>query len=130
MGGMRNALAAFLLLVTAAACTGCPHPGPGPVEPGPGKVISCGTAAIQACAPEALPAVNGCLAGAGDIVTCLVGLIKPTGCLTYEVISCLVRHEGSAAAKAASANPADTVDTRRAARAKEYIERQQIQFQD
>jgi hypothetical protein len=128
---MRNALAAALLfLIAAVACSGCPHPGPGPVEPGPGKIISCGTAAIEACAPQALPAVNGCLAGTGDIVSCLVGLIQPTGCLTYEVISCLVRHEGSAAAKAASANPADAVDTRRAARAKEYLERQQIRFQD
>lgn len=128
---MRNALAALLLLVTAAACSGCPHPQPGPVEPpGPGKVITCGTNAIEACAPEALPAVNDCLAGAGDVVSCLVGLIKPAGCLTYEVISCLVRHEGSAAAAASRANPSDSTDARRAARAKEFIDRQQIQFKD
>jgi hypothetical protein len=129
MAVMKNALAAVLLVV-ALASSACPHPTPGPVEPGPGKVISCGTQAIQSCAPGALPAVNGCLAGIGDIVSCLIGLIQPAGCLTYEVISCLVRHEGSAAATAASKNPDDTVDKRRAARAQEFITRQKLQFQD
>lgn len=127
---MNKVLAAVLLVLSVAALPACPHPQPGPVVPGPGKVITCGTNAIQTCGPEALPAVNECLAGLDDVVGCLIGLIKPAGCLTYEVIACLVRHEGSAAGTAARANPADTVDVRRAARAKEFIDRQQIQFQD
>lgn len=126
MGGMK--LFAALLAIALLACSGCPHPGPGPGEPG--KVIKCATGAVQACAPEALPAVNGCLAGAGDVVACILSLIQPAGCITYEVVSCLVRHEGAAAAAAARENPEDGVDVRRAARAKEFLARQGVTFLD
>lgn len=105
---------------------GCPHPGPGPVTPG--GVISCGAEAVQSCAPSALPAVNECLAGTSNVTSCLLGLIQPVGCITREVIACLVQHEGGAAEHASKANPADKRDARIAVRAREYLEGQGVKF--
>lgn len=120
----------LLLLVLALALSACPKPIPEPGEPTKPNVITCGVNAIQQCAPEALPAVNACLAGMDDIVTCVIGLIKPGTCLVYETLVCVLRHEGSAAALAAKANPDNTLDARRAARAKEFLERTGAQFGD
>lgn len=116
-------------IAIAIACIACPHPVPGTVEPHPG-IVQCGTNAVQKCAPGAVPAVNGCLAGTSEIVSCLLGLIQPAGCITYEVIACLTRHEGRAAERAYAANPDDTRDRRRAMRAAEFLEKTGATFAD
>jgi len=116
----------YAALVVAIAA--CPRPQP---QPGPAHgIVECGAKAVQACAPGALPAVNECLSGTGDVTTCLLGLIQPAGCVTYEVVACLVRHEGQAAEHAYQANPKDTRDRWRADRAKEFLERTGAQFND
>lgn len=114
------------LFVAALFLAACPKPGPGPT-PIPG-LVECGTDAIQACASSALPGVNECLSGKGDVVTCILGLIQPAGCITYEVVACLTQHEGSAAEHAAQTNPANTRDARRAARAREFLEKTGARF--
>jgi hypothetical protein len=118
----------FALLLFLVA--GCPKPSPG-VEAGPHPgVVQCGTNAVEKCAPSALPAVNGCLTGRGDITSCLISLIHPAACWTYEVVVCLTRHEGAAAQRAYDLNPQDTRDGWRAQRAKEFLDKQQVQFSD
>jgi hypothetical protein len=119
----------FLILTLVLFFPACPHPVPGTVEPHPG-IVQCGTEAISRCAPGAVPAVNECLAGTGEITSCLLGLIQPAGCITYEVIACLTRHEGAAAERAFEANPADVRDQRRAARAQEFLDKTGAQFAD
>lgn len=119
---------ALIGIAAALLVSGCPKPPPGPGEPH--GIVQCGTEAVQACAPSALPAVNGCLSGTGDVTSCLLGLIQPVGCITYEVVACLVRHEGSAAEHAWQANPEDTRDHWRAQRAKEFLEGQRVKFND
>jgi hypothetical protein len=116
------------LIIGVVDLAACPHPTPGPGAPH--GIVQCGTEAVQACAPSALPAVNECLSGSGDVTSCLLGLIQPAGCVTYEVIACLVRHEGSAAEHAYQANPQDTRDHWRAQRAREFLEGQRVQFND
>jgi hypothetical protein len=64
------------------------------------------------------------------VTSCLIGLIQPAGCVTYETVACLVRHEGAAAEHASQANPDDTRDARRAARAKAFLTGQGVQFAD
>src|SRR4051794_33018375 len=120
---------AQLLCLAVFAVAACPKPPPGPGEPRP-SVIACGTAAVEKCAPQALPAVNECLSGTGDVTSCLLSLIQPAGCVTYETVACLVRHEGAAAEHASQANSGDTRDARRAARAREFISKQGVQFSD
>jgi hypothetical protein len=110
------------------ACMGCPKPVPG-TPPRPG-IVQCGTKAVEKCAPGALPGVNECLAGQSEIVTCLLGLIQPAGCITYEVVACLTRHEGAAAERAYQANPDDLRDRRRAIRAAEFIDKTGAKFAD
>lgn len=110
---MKRVLCLVVLLVA------CPKPGPGPVShPNP---IQCASEAVQKCAPGALPAVNECLSGTGNVVDCLLGLIMPAGCLSYETICCLVRHEGSAAQHAYEVNHEDTRDHWRAQRARQFL---------
>lgn len=116
-----------LLLLAALALAACPKPTPGgPVVVHP--FVDCSLSAVQQCAPQALPAVNECLAGHGDVTTCLLGLIKPGTCLVYETVACLVRHEGDIAERAAARNPGDAVDVRRAARAREFLDGQHVTF--
>jgi hypothetical protein len=116
-----------LFPVLAVLALACPRPQP-PGVPTHG-IVQCGTEAIQKCAPGALPAVNECLSGQGDVTDCLLGLIMPAGCVTYEVVACLVRHEGAAADHAAQANPADALDVRRARRAREFLAKTGAQFE-
>jgi hypothetical protein len=126
-----NTLLKLTVLVAALSVTACPHPGPGPGEPGVGsKIVHCGTDAVAKCAPGAMPAVNECLAGTSDITSCLMSLIQPAGCVTYEVIACLTRREGTASRRAADANPDDTVSKRKASRAEEFLSKQGVQFAD
>jgi hypothetical protein len=125
MHSVRALAVLFLLLCS------CPKPPVGPVEPGtPSKLVTCGAQAVQTCAAGAVPAINQCLAGIGDVTSCLLGLIKPGACITYEVIACVVRHEGNAARAAYQNNPDDARDGHRAKRAEEYLAGQGIKFAD
>lgn len=87
------------------------------------RVIDCASQAVAGHAPEALGPVNSCLAGEGDIQACLLGLTQPAIGITVDVVGCLTRKEGSAASAASQANPSDTVDARKATRAKEFLEK-------
>lgn len=118
-------LAILSVLVVVPSCkTGGGEP------TGPGKAISCGGDALAHCAPDLLGPTNECLAGTGDVVACVTGFLKPAGCMGLDVLACMVRHEGSAASAAASANPNNTVDARRAERAREFIRREGVTFKD
>jgi hypothetical protein len=114
---MRRLLLPLFLLLAA-----CPKPPPGPGEPHP-QPVNCIPGMIAACAPVVIPLINECLAGAGDVVPCVLGITKVAGCATYEILACVVRARGGEAARSAQANPADTRDARMADRAKEYLER-------
>ena len=108
----------------------CPKPGPGPGQPPAPGVVQCSADAVQKCAAQALPAVNECLSGQGDITVCLIGLIQPAGCITYEVVVCLTRHEGAASMHAFEENVNDSRDAWRANRAREFLDKQQVRFDD
>lgn len=125
---MKTTLFLFAL-VGCLAFSACPHPGPNPEPITPGKVISCISNSVQAHAPEVLPQVNECLAGTSDITSCLWGLVKPAVGVTIDVIACVVRHEGRAAAMAASDDTsAGTREMRRAQRAREFLEKGGFEF--
>jgi hypothetical protein len=114
------------LILAALLLAACPKPTP---DGGIGqRIVHCGSEAVQNCAPGALPAVNGCLTGTGDVTACVLSLIQPAGCVTYEVVACLVRHEGEAATAAYSANHSDTRDAWRSARAREFLENTKPEF--
>lgn len=120
----------ILLFVLALSCTPKPPTPENPGSPRP-AIVKCGVDAVTKAAPKALPLVNECLAAiSGDVTSCLLGLIKPAIDITYEVIVCLTRNEGAAANAAAQANPENTVDARRAARAREFLAGQGVQFAD
>lgn len=122
-----------------AGALGCPKPTPGPGEPHAGGPLHCGTQAISACAPKALPVIYSCLDGTGDATACLMGLIAPVGCAAYEVVACLVRGEGAKAEHMAQAETPTAVGVmgqvgpaywRRAARAKEFLEKTGAHFSE
>ena len=113
----------FLLVLVLAA--GCPRPIPGQPPNTGQRIVKCATDAIQACAPQVLPAVNECLSGSGAVTDCLLGLIKPGTCVTYEVVACLVKHEGDAAARIRGSARDNIV----AARAADFIALQGIVFE-
>ena len=115
------AVAAFMLTFAVLSASCQPKPGTNGGLGNPG-LISCGTQAVTDHATEAMPAVNACLSGTSDIVTCLLGLVRPAVGIGVDVIGCLTRHEGAAASAVSQANPADTVDARRAARAREFLQ--------
>lgn len=87
------------------------------------RVIDCASQAVANHAPEALGPVNVCLAGEGDVQACLLGLVRPAVGITLDVVGCLTRKEGSAASAASQANPENTVDARRAARSRTFLEK-------
>jgi hypothetical protein len=117
---------------------GCPKPPPDVGEPHASGPMRCGTVAIEACAPSALPLIYSCLDGTGDATSCLMGLIRPVGCAAYEVIACLVRGEGYKAEQLAQAEskntavgvmgPTEPTNWRRAQRAKEFLEKTHAEF--
>lgn len=118
---------AVLLTILALGCT--PRTGGG--EPtGPSKIVSCGGEALAHCAPDMLGPTNECLAGSGDIVSCLMGFTRPAACAGLDIVACMVRHEGAAAKAAAASNPNNTVDARRSARAEEFLRRKNVAFAD
>jgi hypothetical protein len=130
---MRNIYLVITLFLVAA----CPHPQPGPgAPPAP---ISCGSQAVEACAPEVLPGIYACLDGTGDITSCVMTtVVKPLGCAAYEVVACWVRGEGAKAEHLAQAErqspmvgimgPVGPDNWRRAARAKEFLSRTGAKF--
>lgn len=113
-------IATALVVSCLAACQPKPAGGGGLGSPG---IISCGTQAVAAAAPQALGPVNACLAGGGDIQACLLGLIQPALNITLATIGCLTRHEGAAASAASQANPGDGLDRQKAQRAREFLEK-------
>lgn len=129
---MRN----IYLVITLFLLAACPHPQPGPGTP-PAS-ISCGSQAVEACSPSAMPGVLGCLDATEDATACLLGLVRPVGCAAYEIVACLVRGEGSRAEHAAQAERSSPMvgimgsmgpdNWRRAARAKEFLARTGAKF--
>lgn len=118
-----------LLVVVALSFLACPKPTPpGPGEPKP--PAQCSGHLIEQCAPQVLPLVNECLAGNGDTVGCVLAITRVVGCATYEILACVVRHEGDAAKAASSRNPGDLVDHRRAVRAQEFLDKTGARFAD
>jgi hypothetical protein len=108
-------------IVIAALCLGCqPKPAGGGGLGSPG-VVSCGTKAVGDHAVDALPGVNRCLGGDGDVMACLLGLVQPALGIVLETVACVTKHEGAAAHAAAQANPGDTMDLHRANRAREFL---------
>lgn len=121
---------AVALLAAACLASGCAGKGPAPAAVvTAGHVVNCGASAVAQCAPQALGQVNECLGGQGDVTTCLLALIATNApCLASDIIACIVHHEGTQAAADAAANPADTREARRAARASEYLAGQHVIF--
>jgi hypothetical protein len=119
---MKRALLFLALVCSTAllipACRAKPDGGLGAP-----RVIDCASQTVAAHAPESLGPVNTCLAGDGDIQACLLGLLQPAIGITVDVVGCLTRKEGSAASAASQANPDDAVDAKRAARAKDFLEK-------
>jgi hypothetical protein len=129
-----------LLAVALAACAHQPPPAPGEPPPPPSR-IHCGTEALEVCAPAVLSGIYGCIDGTDDIVSCLMGsVVKPLPCAAFEVVACLVRGEGAKAEHLAQAEasspirgvmgPAGSTSWRRAARAKQFLERTGAKFDD
>lgn len=121
-----STLLALALLVSVLAC----NPKPGQQPPTARGMIDCGSQAIVNRAPDLLPGVNQCLGGSGDITMCLVGLAGASVGVVADTVACLARHEGAAAASAAKENPFNEADKRRAARAREFLEKNDIRFTD
>lgn len=119
---------AALLVVVLLSLAACPKPTPG--TDGPRPPVACAVKAVEGCAPQVLGLVNECLAAEGDTVPCLLGVTKIVGCATWEIIACVVRHEGDAAARASARNPNDLVDHRRAIRAQDFLDRTGARFTD
>lgn len=113
-----NAIAAVLLImailviIAAVTVAGCRPP---PPDSTLGRVIRCSSPAVQKCWPSVLPSVNTCAASENDGVACLVGLIRPVGCLAEDVIACVARRQGAEFNHAAQANPDDARSARAAA---------------
>lgn len=121
-------IAVWVLTVFVLVVAGCPKPTPGTH---PGGVLECSSEAVKAHWPEALPAVNRCLAATPDSAwwNCLVGLINPVVGITEEVVACVVRGTGDRYRQASAANPRDEISAVAASRAAEFLTRQGYRFQ-
>lgn len=124
-GGAAVGLLLLLVLVSLLLFPGCPRPTPDGHVPPPAK---CSGQILEQCGPLALPLVNECLMNQADVVSCILGITKVVGCATYEILSCVVRSQGDAAAAAYQANPLDTRDHWRAQRAAEFLSKTQASF--
>lgn len=124
---LRILITVWALTVFALVVAGCPKPTP---QTHPGGILECSSDAVKAHWPDALPAVNRCLAAAADSAwfDCLVGLISPVAGITEEVIGCVVRGTGDRYRQAASANPRDAVSAVAASRAAEFLNHQGYTF--
>lgn len=118
---LAKLLAALAVFLALPAC----HPQGKDSGLGAPRVIDCASQAIGAHAGEALGPVNGCLAGEGSVDACLLSLLAPAAGITVDLIGCLVKKEGSAASAASQANPDDSADAQRSARAKEFLSHMQ-----
>jgi hypothetical protein len=126
---LQGLLCALTMVALAVDLGGCPRPPPGPGTP-PSAPAVCSGNLIAECAPQVLPLVGECLAATSDVVACVLGITRLVGCATYEILACVVRHEGSAASAAYQANHEDTRDHWRAQRAREFIERTGAKFNE
>jgi hypothetical protein len=109
-------------VVCAALFLGC-QPRPRADGLGSPGIIDCGSKAVADHAIDALPGVNRCLSGEGDIVACMLGLLQPAAGIVLDTVLCVSRHEGAAARASAASNPFDERDRRRAQRAAEFAEK-------
>jgi hypothetical protein len=114
-----------ILLSAVLLFPGCPRPIPGTGSPPPAK---CSGHLLEECGPMALPLVSECLVGTTDVVACILGITRLVGCATYEILVCVVKNQGDAAAAAYQANPKDTRDHWRAQRAQEFITKMHASF--
>lgn len=133
MNNERTRATVTAMWMLAVACIGvmllgCPKP---PPDGGHVGVLECTSDAVKAHWPEALPAVNKCLAAASDGTwfNCLLGLISPAAGITEDVIGCVVRGSAQRYAESAAHNPDDTVSVRAAKRAETFIATRGYKFQ-
>lgn len=134
---LMMAVFGLVLLLLITTLFACPRPQPGPGEPHAAGPIHCVAGATGAGA--ALAGVLGCLDGDGDATACLLDLVR-LGVAAYDTVACLVRGEGSKAQQTAQAErsspamgvlgPAGSTSWRRAARAKDFLERTGAKFED
>jgi hypothetical protein len=120
---MRKVLGSAAALLTALvllALPGC-QPKPRTDGLGPPGIVRCGSEAVGKHAIDALPGINQCLAGEGDVMACILGLVQPAAGILVDTVLCVTSHEGAAARAAATGNPFDERDRRRAARAEEFL---------
>ncbi len=115
-----------LLLVPA-----CPQPTP-PVKQAVAHVVQCTGRAFSDQAIGLIPAVNACLVSLATLnpTPCLLALISPAKNIAEDDLACLVRSRGADFAAAAQANPGDTLSTRAADRATQFLADRRIMFSD
>lgn len=126
-GGAGAGLACLVIffLLSLLLFPGCPKPIPGTGGEPPAK---CSGHLLEQCGPLALPLVNECLVGDTDVVACILGITKLVGCATYEILACVVKNQGDAAAASYKANPLDTRDHWRAQRAQDFLTKTHASF--
>lgn len=122
-------LAVIALAVAVLTITGCRAHAPG-TPSYLDRVVDCSTQQVRDCWPSALPATNTCLANLGDWQSCLAALISPAGCVTADVLACVVRQAGSVAAASAAANSDDAVSERIATRARSWITDNHVTYRE
>lgn len=95
-----------------------------------GKLVHCGTAAVQENWPRILPSVNSCLTDQTErsYEPCLISLINPVAGITEDVLACVLRDQGGKFAASAETNPGDTRSMRASVRAQAFINRYRYQF--
>lgn len=122
----KRMLASMAAVIAWVAIASCRLP---PPDSGVGRVIDCGSEAVQKRWPAVLAPLNSCLTGAAAGVSgCLLGLINPAAGVTYDVIVCLTRQQGSTFAHAAQANPKDRVSAQAAENARRFLDEQKVVF--
>lgn len=114
-----------VVLTSLLLFPGCPKPIPGTGGQPPAR---CSGPLLEQCGPLALPLVNECLISQTDVVACILGITKLVGCATYEILECVVKSQGDAAAASYQANSQDTRDHWRAQRAAEFLSKTGAQF--
>jgi hypothetical protein len=134
--GFVVAMGIWILALAGAPTlmSACPHPAPGPapVDPHPG-LIACGAKGVADCVPQIASLVTGCLDGTQDVSACLWAIPTVVTCAGFEALACATRRAGSAAEHAAQAEgpvAGAGASWRRAARAKDFLQRTGAKFND
>lgn len=118
-------LALLLLLLPLAACA--PR-GSNPITVR--SVVSCGTDAVKSCGTTAFGDVVGCLDGDGDVSACMLGLVRTgAACLAFDVVACVARGNAEPSVALGLVGPSP-LEQRRAARAREFLAREGVIFDD